>query len=194
MAPLFLYTLELEGGHWYVGTTSNPPQRLREHRGGRGSEWTRIHPPKGTFSQRYPLEKLECSPEEARLREDMKVKAVMLKEGIGCVRGGSYSRADFTRSDLNGLKKELFHANEGCLRCGRQSHWASNCFATTDIFGDTISDDEDEEWGQERERERTPLRQRGCRRCGRASHTEESCYAKTTLDGEPLDSDSYSSS
>mgnify|MGYP002828498725 FL=1 len=215
MAPLFLYTLELGGGRWYVGTTAHPPRRLREHRGGRGSEWTNLHPPLGAFSRRYPLERLQCSPEEARLREDAKVKVMMLHHGVENVRGGSYSRANLSRSDVKGLLKELYHAIGGCLRCGHKSHWADKCFAATDVCGnqitdDEMTDDEGEEWGRpsparrspavgrqsqrgrglERERERTPRSRRrgGCRRCGRVGHTEDTCYARTTVDGETLDS------
>ena len=204
--PLFLYTLELEGGFYYVGTTNNPPVRLTEHREGAGAEWTRIHPPL-CFSKTYKLKKLECSDEEARLQEDAHVKAVMLAKGIEAVRGGSYSRQTLTHDDVKALCKELFHATNGCLRCGRQSHWAKDCFAKTDVVGNTIEDESPPPSmpaasPQQRSAARgsssfasSPSKRsrkastafEGCRRCGRANHTHERCYAATDASGRPLD-------
>ena len=33
-----------------------------------------------------------------------------------------------------------------CYRCGRRGHWASECYARTDIYGDSLDDDE---WDEE---------------------------------------------
>ena len=198
--PLFLYTLELEGGFFYVGTTNNPPVRLLEHREGSAAEWTRIHPPLG-FSKTYRLEKLECSDEEARLREDAHVKAVMLAKGIEAVRGGSYSRQRLTYDDVRALCKELFHATNGCLRCGRQNHWAKDCLAKTDVVGNIIEDETPPPFmpaasplqrsvvrSSSLASKKRPRRAfDGCRRCGRANHTHERCYAATDASGRPLD-------
>ena len=201
--PLFLYTLELEGGHFYVGTTGNPPARLKEHRKGAGAAWTRTHKPIG-FSKTYTLRKLECSDAEARLQEDACMKTVMLAEGIDVVRGGSYSRPNLTHDDVKALCKELFHATNGCLRCGRQSHWAKDCFAKTDVVGNTIEDEapppampaaEPQQWtasgsssaSSPSKRSRKAAAFVGCRRCGRANHTHERCYAATDVSGRPLD-------
>ena len=112
---MFLYTLELEGNLFYVGTTNSPPARLVEHREGRGAEWTRQHPPI-CFSKVYKLRKLDCEDSAARLQEDAQVKMIMLAKGIHAVRGGSYSRPDLTRDDIKALCKELYHANNGCSR------------------------------------------------------------------------------
>ena len=104
--PLFLYTLELKENHFYVGTTTNPAARLKEHRDGAGAEWTRLHPPL-CFSQKYKLRKLECSDEAARLQEDAHVKAVMLDRGIDSVRGGSYSRPHLSHGLARQMKTRM---------------------------------------------------------------------------------------
>ena len=71
------------------------------------------------------------------------------------MRGGSYSREVLSRTDIKALSKELRHADGGCLRCGRQSHWATDCYANTDVCGNAISDDEyDEEQGEDDSRYR----------------------------------------
>ena len=87
-AYMFLYTLRLEDGCWYVGTTLNLQARLQEHRRGQGSEWTREHAPIG-FSTKYPPFRLEESDAFCRLEEDKRVKQRMLEYGIDKV---SYAR------------------------------------------------------------------------------------------------------
>ena len=200
---LFLYTLELEQGKFYVGTTNNPAARLAEHREGVGAEWTRRYPPL-RFSNTYRLTRLECAEEAARLQEDTQVKTVMLAEGIEAVRGGSYSRLVLTREDVKALSKELFHATNGCMRCGRQSHWARECHAITDIMGNLITDDESPSSSMSSiatqlvpaagpsssffaKRSRDVHDERGCLRCGRTNHTHERCYATTDVAGRRLD-------
>ena len=203
--PIFLYTLELKNNKFYVGTTHNPTARLTEHRDGSGAEWTREHPPL-SFSKKYKLRKLECSDEAARLQEDAHVKTVMLDAGIDAVRGGSYSRLNLSREDVKALCKELFHATNGCLRCGHLSHWASACYAKTDVVGNAIEDDvaslprskraatvsePRSKAGSSSPPASLPMKRArgstttfdGCRRCGRMNHTVEYCYAATDVSG-----------
>lgn len=41
---IWLYVLELEGGHFYVGQSSNPDARINAHKAGKASSWTTLHP------------------------------------------------------------------------------------------------------------------------------------------------------
>ena len=193
---MFLYTLELEHGCWYVGTTNDPSARLRDHRSGNGSAWTRTHKPIGGFSRQYPLQPLTCAGAEARLQEDAHTKKLMLAKGIELVRGGSYSRCDLTRADVVALSKELYHATNACLRCGRQSHFAADCTATRDIGGNAIDDessasdelmtDDSDDLTCESDKSDEFASQDVCFRCGRASHYAKDCYARSTIDGRRL--------
>lgn len=65
---------------------------------------------------------------------------------------------------------------DSCLRCGRSGHSENTCYATTDVDGDTLSDESDEDSD-------------ACFRCGRSGHFASACYAKTDVDGDHLDSD-----
>jgi len=52
------------------------------------------------------------------------------------------------------------HSSSGCHRCGRQGHYASNCYASTTV---------------------SATRSSGCHRCGRQGHYASNCYASTTV-------------
>ena len=135
---MYVYTMELEGGNWYVGSTESPPERLAQHRDGKGAAWTSMHVPVGGFAT---LELVEG--EEARLKEDLEVKKLMQKHGIERVRGGSYSSTVLSVESVKALERELRHADDVCLRCGRSNHWIDDCYATYDVTGELISDDSD---------------------------------------------------
>ena len=63
------------------------------------------------------------------------------------------------------------------MRCGRGSHNASSCYASTHADGAALSP----------ARSRAGYREAsGCARCGRDSHDASSCYASTHADGAAL--------
>lgn len=41
---IYLYALELENAHFYVGQSFEPDERIAIHKMGKGSAWTRLHP------------------------------------------------------------------------------------------------------------------------------------------------------
>ena len=131
-AQTYLYTLELQDQCWYVGTTATPGMRLANHRSGRGSVWTRAHPPMGGFAS---LEAVAGDEVDARLQEDLLVKRLMVNYGVDAVRGGSYSRERLSEGERAVLEREVWHATGACLRCGRQGHWATSCAADRDVSG-----------------------------------------------------------
>ena len=75
-----VYTLELEGGRFYVGYTDDVPRRIAEHFLGRGSHWTRTHP---------PVKVLEVVPGNKEL-ENATTIALMCRHGWRNVRGGMW--------------------------------------------------------------------------------------------------------
>ena len=74
-----IYILKLQGGKYYIGKTSDPMKRYKEHLDGKGSAWTKKYAPIG-------VEKVikNASPFD----EDKYTKEYMAKYGIDKVRGG----------------------------------------------------------------------------------------------------------
>ncbi len=124
----------LQDDKYYVGCSSDVIRRYKQHQKGQGSSWTQLYPP-------VDLQSLhEVAP--GRLpgfEEDAQVKSLMLIYGIDRVRGGSYSNVELTEAQLAELKQALRHAKSACYRCGRTSHFASECFAKTEIVGSSSS-------------------------------------------------------
>lgn len=119
-----IYILKLEGGRYYVGKTENPMKRYQEHLNGSGSAWTRKYKPVG-------IEKVieKASPFD----EDRYVKEYMAKYGMHKVRGGSYVTEYLNRAQEDSLNTEIRAATDACTSCGRQGHFARDCYAKTEV-------------------------------------------------------------
>jgi predicted GIY-YIG superfamily endonuclease len=149
-----IYVLKLQNGNYYVGKSDNPERRFLEHISGSGSAWTRKYPPtsiKKIYKMKSPLD------------EDARVKKLMLKHGIDSVRGGSYSSITLSDEQRRTLNREIWGATDRCLKCGRGSHWASECRVQIAVTNNC------------------------CYRCGRNSHWVSDCYAGTHINGYYLD-------
>lgn len=102
----FVYVLPLVCSKYYVGTTSFPVARLRQHCSGKGSAWTRAHPPVKGYS-RLQLVPNDISP---GVLEDMWVKQLVLQHGMDAVRGGTYSQVQLCDAQKGALRAEMAHA------------------------------------------------------------------------------------
>jgi predicted GIY-YIG superfamily endonuclease len=171
-----LYTLLLEGDHYYVGITTNLEKRWEAHASGKGASWTALH---------KPVEIIHSEDLESEFDEDRAVKILMHKHGIDKVRGGSYSNPELTPAQVKMLRREITMSTGACIlcgemghmakkcptkqvsceRCGRQGHRKSKCYAKSTATGEEIAADQ-------------------CFRCGRDGHLAAACYAKTTADGK----------
>jgi hypothetical protein len=85
-----VYTLELDGGNYYVGFTDDIPKRMAEHFLGRGSHWTRLHP---------PIKVLEVVPGNKEL-ESAKTIALMCRVGYRKVRGAAWCSTELKSMPL----------------------------------------------------------------------------------------------
>uniref|UniRef100_A0A6C0LH66 GIY-YIG domain-containing protein n=1 Tax=viral metagenome TaxID=1070528 RepID=A0A6C0LH66_9ZZZZ len=130
-----IYILKLRGGKYYIGKTRNIEKRWDEHITGRGSGWTKKH---------KPISLITTIKSTSHFDEDKYVKEYMAKYGIENVRGGTYSKIDLDATSIALLEKEIRHSKNLCTRCGRDSHYIKDCYASTDIDGDMIEDSKKE--------------------------------------------------
>lgn len=90
---IHLYILELEHSCFYVGLTSDTEHRFAQHRNGEGAEWTKLHRP---IRRLHTINTGTRDGREAEYMEDEVTIALMIRHGIGCVRGGHFSYPDQT--------------------------------------------------------------------------------------------------
>lgn len=146
----FIYILQLEKEKFYIGFTERKDgERINEHFKGNGSEWTKKY---------KPLQLLELRECKNIDEEDKTTLELMKKYGWWNVRGGRW-----VTIEMDGPPKELWKApsvgifdsilnklgnlisslepgetpttSTGCFRCGRQNHWAKDCYAKYHLNG-----------------------------------------------------------
>lgn len=188
-----IYILKLQGGKYYIGKTSDLMKRYKEHLDGKGSAWTKKYAPIG-------VEKVikNASPFD----EDKYTKEYMAKYGIDKVRGGSYVSMELDEVQEEALTREIWGAKDCCAQCGRKGHFIKDCYAKTDVSGnELVYESEDEIWGCEycytefsdeeecdkHERKCGQKKKDYCYRCGREGHYSPDCYASTHKRGYMLD-------
>ncbi len=208
-----LYILKCENNKYYVGTTTlNTTTRLTQHMSGRGSAWTKKHPPLWIEKEITNCDKYD---------EDKWTKIYMDKYGIDNVRGGSYSQISLPNNMINLLEREVNHANQNCLSCGKKGHFINRCpsrekpinkkyksknlyylnmscdYESADgiSYDSNDSDDSDESYYSEdsddsedsdnslRSTQEKSPKKGGCYRCGRNGHYASKCYAKKHIKG-----------
>jgi predicted GIY-YIG superfamily endonuclease len=164
-----IYILKLQGGRYYVGKTDNPMKRYQEHLNGSGSAWTRKYKPIG-------VEKVieKASPFD----EDRYVKEYMAKYGFHKVRGGSYVTEYLTRAQEQSLNTEIRAATDACTSCGRNGHFAKDCYAKTEFVQNSKPSNTKNVKNSDE-----------CYRCGYKGHYASNCYARKDTDGYELDSE-----
>lgn len=86
-----IYVLELQGGKYYVGSTSHKQKRWRQHWSGRsgkgqGAAWTRRHAPIRVVFQHKRVPELYYLGLEAKVTAEW-----MLKHGVNNVRGAMFA-------------------------------------------------------------------------------------------------------
>lgn len=124
-----IYILRLSTGKYYIGKTKNVDKRWEEHISGNGSGWTKKY---------KPLSLIKSVVSTSHFDEDMYVKEYMEKYGIENVRGGTYSNMVLDANCIAVLEKEIRHSNNLCVRCGRDTHFIKDCYATTNSDGKAI--------------------------------------------------------
>ena len=124
-----IYVLKLEDNKYYVGKTSDIERRMINHVDGVASSWTKKYKPLGIVEILHNMDAYD---------EDKYTLIYMDKYGINNVRGGVYVTEELNKYEILAIKKKLWSANDKCMRCGRNSHFIKNCYASKDIYGEYI--------------------------------------------------------
>ena len=115
---VYIYTLLLENGKYYIGKTKNPSFRIEEHFNSTGSTWTKLY---------KPVEVIEIKPDCDEYDEDKITLQYMNKYGVDNVRGGTFISLELDNNTLNTIKRMLNGANDNCFICGQKGHFSSRC-------------------------------------------------------------------
>ena len=115
---VYIYTLVLQNGKYYVGKSTNVKRRFQQHLIGKGSNWAKLH---------KPLQILEFTEEQTEFDEDNKTKQLMMEYGIDNVRGGSYSKPELKKWQIKSLESEFKGLRNQCYLCGKEGHYAVEC-------------------------------------------------------------------
>lgn len=177
-----IYILKLSGNKWYVGKTNDVTNRYQQHMNGVGSSWTKKYTPislERTIANASPFD------------EDKITKEYMAKYGIDNVRGGSYCNVTLDDFQLEVLNSEIWGAQNKCARCGRSGHFQKDCYARTDVNGNTFEeiwacekcDAQFEDYDECEKHEKSCGKTITCFKCGRKGHISPECYAKTHVNG-----------
>ena len=118
----YVYALELEGGYYYVGVSSDPQARLLQHMGGRengAAAWAVAHRPIRFVGQPVgPLTDIQAmSMEEATTLEMMHL------HGVARVRGAQWTQVILSAEDFRAAAQRSMT----CLSCGFRGHTLETC-------------------------------------------------------------------
>ena len=200
------YVLELVGGFFYVGkTTQKLPERLAQHRGGQhGSKWTRRHPLKQCVRQ------CQVSASQASGWETNTTAQWMLLKGVNRVRGAGLTHdRDYGPQDEDLLVRTIGHALDLDFDDVRQRIRSQLQQADVAAAGLALQRGPAGSFAAAALELECPYCPRDfateelraahmpaclhslfgtdCRRCGRPGHWQNSCDSSEHVDGRPLD-------
>ena len=204
---VFIYTLKLIQGKYYVGKTNNPSFRLDNHFNSNGSTWTIKY---------KPIELLELIPNCDDYDEDKYTRKYMDKYGVDNVRGGSFVSIELDKTTIQHLTQMSNGTNDKCFICSKVGHFAKDCKEKDayDVWccekcnkefdnektcetheqqcedewedDEETGDDDDDETDEEDDDDDVEdnVESNGCCfRCGREGHYATSCYASKHIKG-----------
>lgn len=112
-----IYILQCQHGKYYVGRTTNSKKRIQEHFDGKGSFWTRLHPPEDVCDIISSCTKYD---------EDKYVIMYMDKYGVENVRGGSWSKCVLDSIQIEMANRMINSTNDKCGSC-KGDHFIKDC-------------------------------------------------------------------
>ena len=153
---VFIYSLKLQRGKYYIGKTDKPTFRLEDHFASSGSAWTKKYKPISIY---------QLIPDMSDHDEQRITQEYMNKYGIDNVRGGPWCKVVLSDEERLFIQNLLDGENDKCYQCGSSDHFAKDC---------------------KMYQKKPKHTKNTCERCGRFGHSEETCYAKTDSNGRKI--------
>ena len=153
---VFIYSLKLQSGKYYIGKTDSTNFRLQDHFDCGGSAWTKKY---------KPISIHQVIPDMNDHDEQRITQEYMSKYGIDNVRGGPWCKVILSDEEKQFIKKLLDGENDKCYQCGSTDHFARDCKI---------------------KKKKSKPTKNNCERCGRFGHSEKTCFAKTDVNGKKI--------
>ncbi|MDA0758560.1 MAG: hypothetical protein O3C01_07870 [Bacteroidetes bacterium] len=169
---VFIYSLKLQSGKYYIGKTETPDFRLQDHFDTFGSAWTKKY---------KPISIHQLIPDMNDHDEQRITQEYMNKYGIDNVRGGPWCKVILSDEEKQFIKKLLDGENDKCYQCGSNDHFAKDC--------KIIKTKPKPTKGCKIIKTKSKPTKNTCERCGRFGHSEKTCFAKTDLNGNKINDD-----
>ena len=115
---VYIYVLKLTSNKYYVGKTTNPSFRLKDHFTENGSSWTKIFKPIKLHELRSDCDSFD---------EDKITLQYMKKHGIDNVRGGSFCQYKLSKNSKETINNMINGSTDKCYKCGEAGHFANSC-------------------------------------------------------------------
>ena len=115
---VYIYVLKLTSNKYYVGKTTNPSFRLKDHFTENGSSWTKIFKPIKLYELRSDCDSFD---------EDKITLQYIKKYGIDNVRGGSFCQYKLSKNSKETINNMINGSTDKCYKCGEAGHFANNC-------------------------------------------------------------------
>lgn len=180
-----IYVFKCKHDKYYIGKTKDILTRIKQHYDGKGSMWTKLHP---------PIDIVESINDCDKFDEDKYTLKYMEKYGIDNVRGGIYSEVVLNSDKIKTINELFNSANDCCFKCGEIGHFIHNCpykikkenDGMIRYIGESIVGFSEWLWGNN-EIKRKTKKELKCFKCGRSGHFIQDCYAKTDIHGNKLE-------